>query len=204
VANLAIPQTQSAPLSELIAERALVVRAKAMEEAAWDELLSVYYPRLTAYLRQRVGDAIAAEDLASEVFTQAVERIDRYEWRGLPFGAWIFRIARNLSVDYLRRRERAERARPVAMPGPTDMLRRVEQIEEAAEVQRAILRLTPEQREVVTLRFMNEFSIREAAQVMRKSEGAVKAIQFRALGALRRALTRGDGERPEVNNATQG
>jgi RNA polymerase sigma-70 factor (ECF subfamily) len=204
VANLAIPQTQSAPLSELNGERALVLRAKAMEEAAWDELLSAYYPRLTAYLRQRVGDAIAAEDLASEVFTQAVERIDRYEWRGLPFGAWLFRIARNLSVDYLRRRQRAERVRPVALPDPPDMQRRVEQSEEAAEVQRAMLALTLEQREVITLRFINEFSIREAAHVMRKSEGAVKAIQFRALGALRRMLARGDGERPEVNNATQG
>ena len=170
-----------------IDEAAIVARAKAMDDDAWEYLLHSYYPRIQIYIRNRIGDHTAAEDLASQVFEEAVVRIKNYEWRGLPFGAWLFRIARNLSTDHLRKRQRRTgvflQPQEQAPPG-----RELEQQLEAQQLRQAMQALTDEQREVIALRFMSGLSTEDAGAILNKSTGSVKAIQHRALRTLRRTL----------------
>jgi len=168
-------------------ERALVLRVKNLDEGAWEELFHAYYERLCTYLRYQVGNASAAEDLASQAFAEAVAGIKRFEYRGVSIGAWLFRIARNLSNDHLRK----ERARPaVAMvpPEAPHPLRLLERDLEAQQVMAALDHVTEEQRQVLVLRFVSELSTADTAKAMQKSEGATKALQHRALAAARRAL----------------
>ncbi|MBI5284907.1 MAG: sigma-70 family RNA polymerase sigma factor, partial [Chloroflexi bacterium] len=118
-------------------EGGLVARAKAMDDAAWAHLLHAYYPRLRAYIWNRIGDDGAAEDLAAQVFEEAVTRIGDYEWRGLPFGAWLFRIARNISTDFLRKRARRTGiAFQAAEPAP--LSRGLEQRVETQQLRQAL------------------------------------------------------------------
>jgi RNA polymerase sigma-70 factor (ECF subfamily) len=182
-----------------IDEAAIVARAKAMDDDAWEYLLHSYYPRLQIYIRNRIGDHSTAEDLASQVFEEAVVRIKDYEWRGLPFGAWLFRIARNLSTDHLRKRER----RAGVFLQPQEQLplgHEMEQQLQAQQLQQAMLALNDEQRQVISLRFMSGLSTEDTGVVLNKSTGAVKAIQHRALRTMRRTLDQIDptfrGEQP--------
>ena len=168
-------------------EGALVLAHKALDERAWETIFDAYYERLTTFLRYRIGNASAAEDLASQVFVEAVAGIERYSYRGTPLGAWLFRIARNVSSDYLRRETRnANAAADVAFdaehPEPAKF---------ALDEGRLMLtmdQLTPDQRQVVVLRFFSDLSIEETAKVMGKSQGAVKALQHRGLEHMRRIL----------------
>jgi len=162
-----------------------------MDEEAWAHLLRTHYPRLCSFLGRKVGDAAVAEDLASQVFVEAVARIDRFEWRGLPFDAWLFRIARNLSNDYFRKQGRLQRA-PFMPAEETPLGHELEREAEAKQVQAAMIELTDEQRDVLTLRFVDGFSTESTAAVMKKSTGAIKAIQHRGLASMRRALVRMD------------
>ena len=171
-------------------ERALVSGAKALEEGAWKEIFDTYYVRICTFLRYRVGNASAGEDLASQVFVEAVAGIDRYTYRGLPLGAWLFRIARNVSSDYLRKQVRHERAAVEAaaeleLPHPSESELDEEQL------MQALTQLTDDQRQVVVLRFFSELSIADTATVMRKTPGSIKALQHRALACMRRVLTAG-------------
>ena len=169
-------------------EAALVARAKALDDGAWETLFNDHYHQLRTYLRYRVGDPATAEDLASQAFLEAVAGIGRYEYRGVPFRAWLFRIGRNLSNDHVRR----ERNRPSpafttqAAPSPT---RVVEHELEVQQLNAALVHVTDEQRQVLVLRFLLELSTAETARVMAKSQGAIKTLQYRALAAARRALS---------------
>ena len=172
--------------SAVLDEAGLVRRAKALDERAWEELFHEHYQRLCTYVRYRVGDSTAAEDLASQVFAEAVAGIGRYEYRGIPIRAWLYRIARNLSNDYIRKeRGRGAGIRPNEQPSP---LRLVERALEAQQLTAALGLVTDEQRQVLVLRFLNELSTVETARVMGKSTGAIKTLQHRALAAARRAL----------------
>jgi len=168
-------------------ERLLVAAAKALDERAWETLFHQHYDQLRTYVRYRVGDAAVADDLASQVFAEAVAGIGKYRYRGIPIRAWLFRIARNLSNDYVRK----ERYRPDAAlqlreaPSP---LRLLERDLEVRQLTAALERLTDEQRQVLVLRFILEHSVFETAETMSKSIGAVKTLQHRALAAARRAL----------------
>lgn len=189
-------RVQGQPVEEAAADldqARMVARAKAMDDDAWEYLLHSYYPRLQIYIRNRIGDHAAAEDLASQVFEEAVIRIKDYEWRGLPFGAWLFRIARNLSTDHLRKRHR--RAGVFLQPPEQVPLgHALEQQLEARQLQQAMQALTDDQRQVIALRFMSALSTEDTGIVLNKSTGAVKAIQHRALRTMRRALDQIDPE----------
>ena len=183
---------RGAGLQEAAADEAtLVARAKALDDSVWETLFHDHYDQIRTYLRYRVGDPSAAEDLASQAFLEAVAGIGRYEYRGIPIRAWLFRIARNLSNDYVRR----ERARPsVAFtpqeaPSPT---RALEHDLEVRQLNAALEHVTDEQRQVLVLRFLLELSVAETARVMAKSQGAIKTLQHRALAAARRALSASD------------
>jgi RNA polymerase sigma-70 factor (ECF subfamily) len=171
-------------------ERALVERGRAGDREALARLYLLHAERIETYLAGSVGNRHDAEDLTSQTFSRMLERIDRYEDRALPFSAWLVRIARNAAVDHFRSasRERLEAGRlelgEAAPSAEEAALRRLED-RRVAELAR---RLSEDQRRVVALRFLLGRSNAEAAVALGKTEGAVKALQHRALASLERVL----------------
>jgi RNA polymerase sigma-70 factor (ECF subfamily) len=168
----------------------LVAAAKAGDPEAFGSLFDVYYGPVYRYVASRVGRPSDAEDLAQLVFVKVLEALPRYEMRGVPFGGWLFRLARNVVIDHVRtRREHVtldvivEKSTDDQGPDELAVLR-----QELDSIAHALRRLTPEQREAVELRFFAGLSAREAAEAMGRQEGTVRGLQFRAIAALRREL----------------
>jgi RNA polymerase sigma-70 factor (ECF subfamily) len=169
----------------------LVIDAQRGDPWAFGRIFDEYHESVYRFIASRVGRPSDAEDLTQTVFVKALEALPRYEARGVPFGGWLFRLARNTVIDHLRtRREHAElevvEDRPVDEAGPDEIAGTRQEID---AVGRALASLTDEQRMAIELRFFAGLSAREAAVVMGKQEGTVRGLQFRAIGALRRALS---------------
>lgn len=171
-------------------QQELIRRAKECDPSAFASIYEYYYEDIYNYIYHRVTGASVAEDLAAEVFLKALESIDSYTFRGLPLNVWLFRIARNLVADYFRRGPW-----PVEVPLEEGMLPLEEGAEDVFEREitqrqlvRALSNLTDDQQDVVILRLVDEFSVADAAQVLGKSEGAIKSLQRRALDSLNRVL----------------
>ena len=173
-------------------EQGLLERASRADPEALGELYDRYVGRIYNYIYHRVGQAELAEDLTAQVFARMLESIrEGRAWR-TSFSGWIYRIAHNLVIDYYRRRGRAafvelEEASPIAAD-ETDPVRKAEARLESEHLRAALAKLTAEQAEVIALRFLDEFSIAEVAAMMNKTEGAIKALQYRAVLALRRVM----------------
>jgi len=170
----------------------LLERASRAEPAALGAVYDQYADRIYAYIYRRVGQAEVAEDLTGQVFMRMLEAIRRDQgWRS-SFSGWLYRIAHNLVIDYYRRRGRVtlidiDEATPIrATEG--DPVRSTESLLNREQLRAALFQLTEEQAEVITLRFMEERSIAEVADLMDKTEGAIKALQYRAVLALRRVM----------------
>lgn len=175
-------------------EADLILRAQRYDADALSEIYETYYPRVYHYLYIQLSDSHLAEDLASDVLLQVLEAIDRYRFRGTPFAAWVFRIARNRVIDHHRRRSRRSHVElqdgiPSQNDGPQAL---AERSMEHASVRAAIERLTDEQRQVIVLKFVEELDNASVAQVLGRSLGAVKSLQHRALVAMRKVLERED------------
>jgi RNA polymerase sigma-70 factor, ECF subfamily len=168
-------------------ERLLVEAAQA-DPARFVELYERYVARVYAFVSRRMPDRAAAEDITSAVFEHALSHIGRFEWRGVPFAAWLFRIASNLIADRWREGARESQDPP---PGIPDAHER-DDIERRVMVFQLVDRLPGAQRQVIQLRFVEEKSIREIAAALGKSEGAVKQLQLRALESLRKGMGRHD------------
>ncbi|MBI3521534.1 MAG: sigma-70 family RNA polymerase sigma factor [Chloroflexi bacterium] len=168
----------------------VIERARTGDRGAFAELYDLYVDNVYRYLIYRVREPADAEDLCSEVFTRAFANIHRYTWQGKSFLAWLYTIARNAVTDR-RRRERPtidiENAFSLAQDGPTAHDRAVHG-EEVDALRGAVKHLTGEQQEVLVLRFVENMSSRDVAKVLGKNEGAIRALQFRALGRLRTLL----------------
>ena len=173
--------------------RGLVKRAQQGDRAALEELYLLHFDRIYSYLHMSVGSRHDAEDLTTQTFVKMLEAIGRFQWRSVPFSAWLFRIAHNLAMDHFRanRRWLPEEDIPEAMRGEETSA------EEQALVslgQTSMLelidQLSPEQRQVLTLKFVFRFSNAESAAILGKTEGAVKSLQHRALASLQKHVTR--------------
>jgi RNA polymerase sigma-70 factor (ECF subfamily) len=171
------------------AEERLLVEAAQKDPARFADLYEINFERVYAFVARRVCDRDAAEDLTSEVFHKALANLRRFEWRGAPFAAWLLRIAANAITD------RAERAgKELAVEDPPELGADatadidLEEVERRARVFRLVDELPADQRRVVAMRFAEEKSIREIAQALGRSEGAVKQLQFRGLQNLRTAM----------------
>jgi RNA polymerase sigma-70 factor (ECF subfamily) len=159
-------------------------------EEALASLYEGYYDKIVRYIFIRVGNQQEAEDLASEVFLKALKSLDSYQERGLPMEAWLFKIAHNLVVDYLRKGskhisvplEEVEIADTANTEGIVESRLQLEKLSEALK------RLPPAQREVIGLRFIAGLTSVEAGKIMGKSPGALREMQSLALKSLRRAL----------------
>ena len=170
----------------------LVRRAVAGDHRAFASVYDEYIGRVYAYVRQRLGDPAEAEDVTAIVFLKAFEVLAHYDHRGAPFGAWLFRIARNTMIDRHRRAGREVRAVPIKeagnAPAPADVEGEVLARLDAAQIRRAMEALTDEQSEVLELRFFAGLTAAETAEVTERSTVAVKALQHRAIQSLGRLL----------------
>lgn len=172
----------------------LVCRAQAQDENAFAVLYEFYSPRIYSYLYYHLnGSCHEAEDLTNEVFLKVLEKIQTFEFRGLPFSAWLYRIAHNHLVDHVRGRPKLP-----SLPIETCFEMREERAQReldnaltAEDLKTAIIYLTEEQRQVIVLRFVQGLNTLETALAMDKSEDAVKKLQARGLQMLKRILTDG-------------
>ena len=174
------------------ADERLLIEAAQQDHARFADLYEMNFERVYAYIVKRVRDRAEAEDLTSEVFHQALANLKRFEWRGIPFAAWLFRIAANLISDRWQRSGRE-------VPGDSGVLENaqaspaeIEEVERRATLFRLVETLPAEQKRVVVLRFVEQKSIKEVAKAIRKTEGAVKQLQFRALSNLRARMVGAD------------
>jgi RNA polymerase sigma-70 factor (ECF subfamily) len=159
----------------------LLVEAAQRDPRRFGELYEFYFHRVYAYVVRRVERREEAEDVTSEVFHHALAKITSFEWRDVPFSAWLIRIAANAITDRWKRTLR-ESDDPV----PEDLQdSHAEDIEQCAALSQLVQSLPADQRRVVLLRFVEQKSIKEIAKEIRKTEGAVKQLQFRALTKLR-------------------
>jgi RNA polymerase sigma-70 factor, ECF subfamily len=169
-------------------ERALIEAAQA-NPARFVELYDRHFHRVYAYVIRRTGVRAEAEDITSDVFERALTNLPRFEWRGVPFVAWLYRIAANAMAD---RRRQTERDSPDPPPDVPDG-RESEEIERRTMLFQLVDRLPDAQRRVIEMRFVEEKSIREVAAALDRSEGAVKQLQLRALENLRKSMEGRDG-----------
>jgi RNA polymerase sigma-70 factor, ECF subfamily len=167
----------------------LLIEAAQKDPSRFAELYEDNFGRVYAFVEARVHNRAEAEDVTSEVFQKALANLRNFEWRGAPFAAWLFRIAANMIADRsqhaAREREFPKSDDPPETTPPPDL----DEIERRARLFRLVNSLPASQRRVVTLRFIEERSVREIAQEMGRSEGAVKQLQFRALENLRIRMT---------------
>jgi len=178
-------------------EESLVRRAQQNDQQALSRLYEEYFERVYRYVAVRVRSRLDAEDITSQVFIKVVQSLPSYKLRGAPFSAWLFRIARNQVIDHIRKHSVKSETACIA-PAATsqeDPTKLVELNMAVDEVVQALALLTEAQREVIELRFAAELSIAETAKIMGKSEGAVKALQYSALVALRKHLADKDNDR---------
>lgn len=169
---------------QLEAERRLI-EASQRQPRRFAKLYERYFDRVYAFALTRTGERTAAEDVTAETFREALENLPRFEWRGVPFSAWLFRIAANAAADYTRRASRDRPLAPEANSEDASWESRLIEVETRARLFALVQRLPNDQRRVIVMRFGEEKSTREVAEMMRRSEGAVKLLQHRAMRTLR-------------------
>ena len=175
-----------------IVDRQVYERARALDQQALAAIYDAYSERIYRYIYHRVGDPEVAEDLTALTFTKMLEAIHSgREWR-TSFSGWLYRIAHNLVVDHFREKGRA---RQVSLESGLPLRATdVDPFEAALRSLRhdalraAISQLTDDQANVIVLRFLEGYSIAEAARILGKTEGAIKALQFRAVERLRKIM----------------
>ncbi len=180
-------------------ERLVVDAARAGDESALSELYTLYFPRVYRYILARTGSTYDAEDLAEEVFMRMLEAIERFQWRDVPFSAWLFRIAHNAVISQRRKDTARGRSAPlldvlaIDSRGPDEL---VENRLALNEIMQAAEQLPEAQRRVIALRFAAALSVAETARAMGKGEGNVKVIQHKAITKLREMM--GQPKKPKV------
>lgn len=174
-------------------EYQVVEAAKKGDQGALAALYEAYFPRVYRYLASRLDRTEDVEDVTEEVFFRVVDKIGSFSWRGLPFGAWIFRIARNELVSHVRRQRTRSGTVELNESIEDHSADHVSQIEHAwtmTIVRQATAKLPEAQRQVISLRFGAGLSVAETAQALNKSENNVKVLQHKAIAKLQRMVRR--------------
>ena len=171
--------------------RKLVERAQRGERAALEELYLIHFDRIYSYLHVSVGNRHDAEDLTTQTFLKMLESIGRFRWQSAPFSAWLFRIAHNLAMDHFRARRRWQPEEEVPEPAgseePSAELQAMQSIGRQSMME-LIQDLSPEQQQVLTLKFVFNFANADVATILEKTEGAIKSLQHRALASLQKQI----------------
>jgi len=165
---------------EKVPDERLLIEAAQQDPSRFAELYEANFARVYAFIARRVHDRDVAEDLTAEVFQQALANLRRFEWRGVPFAAWLLRIAANAIADRWQRTGRELPADAADEPAIED-----DGIERRAMLFKLVDTLPDDQRAVLIGRFVEAKSVREIARELGRTEGAIKQLQFRALQALR-------------------
>src|SRR5438270_3109703 len=181
----------SARGSEAQRVRKLVDAAQRGDRGALEELYLIHFDRIYSYLHVTVGNRPDAEDLTTQTFLKMLESIGKFRWGSAPFSAWLFRIAHNLAMDHFRASRRWQPEEEVPEPdadestsaeaGALESIGRKSMLE-------LIEDLSPEQQQVLTLKFVFNFANAEAATILGKTEGAIKSLQHRALVSLQKQI----------------
>lgn len=182
--------TSSFPLED--GEESLIISAVRGGASAFGQLYDLYQPKIYRFILVKVGQREEAEDLTHQVFLNAWQNIKNYRSRGFPFSSWLYRIARNQVIDYYRARREAvsiDQVDPEYFVTPAVQHFAIEKDIELEKIFQAVRRLEPVYQDVVVMRFVEDFSIKETAKAVGKSEGAVKLIQHRAIKKLRELIS---------------
>lgn len=173
---------------------AVLVRRAQADPQAFGDLYRRYVRRVYTYLYYRTGRVEDAEDLTAQTFARALAHLPRYDERGLPFSAWLLRIAHNLAANWHRDRSRHRLVRLEVSAGEVrafdDPEEQVAAAAEAELVRAAVRRLPPERQHLLLMKFVFGLSNAEIARAMNRTEGAVKALLHRTIVALRQLLDR--------------
>ena len=156
-------------------------------------LYDEYYDKIARYISIRIGNQAEAEDMAGEVFLKALESLDSYQERGAPMQAWLFKIAHNLLVDYVRKVSKRKTI-PIDTLEISDRVNLEETVErqlQSEKLSQALKQLTPSQREVIGLRFFAGLTSNEVGKILGKSSGAVREMQSAAVKSLRKLMYEG-------------
>jgi len=183
------PKTEA----ELEEERQLIEAAK-QDPAAFQQLYDRYFDQVYSYVYYHCGSREQAEDITAATFQRGLEDLPNFQWRGIPYSAWLYRVAGNqLSRD--RRRPAWLELQDSEYRGPQSEQpeEQVIRMDQDSRLQEAIRGLPPDQRQAILLRFFAGMRNKEVGKVMNRSEGAVKLLVFRAVASLRRGLA-GDEE----------
>jgi len=168
------------------AERELIEAAK-LDRSRFGELYENNFERVYAYIARRVRDRDVAQDLTADVFHSALKNLGRFEWRGAPFSAWLYRIAANAIVDRSKSSGRhiASDVEVEDLPDRAEAGPDMDEIDHRARLFKLVERLPRDQSKVIVMRFAEQRSIREIASALKRTEGAIKQLQFRGLQNLR-------------------
>ncbi|MBI2934161.1 MAG: RNA polymerase sigma factor [Chloroflexi bacterium] len=181
----------SLPVQPRDYDEELVQQAVEHDRAAFARLYDKYVDRVFKHVYYKVSNQHEAEDITQETFIKAWEAIGGYRRTGAPFAAWLIAIARNLVIDHYRARKKIvplEDGIEVKIDPDKNPELLAEASFDRADIRSAILKLKEDKQKVVMMRFIDGFSYTEIAQTMKKSEGAVRVILFRALGDLKQLL----------------
>jgi RNA polymerase sigma-70 factor (ECF subfamily) len=198
------PAKNVRPNKQREAEERRLIKAAQGDPARFADVYENYFELVYAYVARRLRHRDEAEDLTAEVFRKALASLPRFKWRGAPFAAWLFRIASNMIADRAKRVAKEvsldesgaterDRSAPVSKGAGTPQQTELEDSERRALLFRLVDELAKDQCRVLAMRFAEEKSIREIAEALGRSEGAVKQLQFRALENLRAKLASDKG-----------
>jgi RNA polymerase sigma-70 factor, ECF subfamily len=184
-------QTAERPRETAAQIRRLVERAQQGDRSALEELYLIHFDRIYSYLHMSVGNRHDAEDLTTQTFLRMIESIGRFRFQSAPFSAWLFRISHNLAMDHFRAAKRVQPEDEV--PEPPGSEQDSAEMEAMHSIGRQSLLeliegLSDEQQQVLTLKFVFNFSNAEVATILEKTEGAVKSLQHRALVSLQKQM----------------
>jgi RNA polymerase sigma-70 factor, ECF subfamily len=177
--------------SETQRVRGLVGRAQKGDREALEELYLIHFDRIYSYLHVSVGNRHDAEDLTTQTFLRMLEAIGKFKWQSAPFSAWLFRIAHNLAMDHFRANRRWQPEEDVPEPEADESTSAEAGALEAigrSSMLDLIEDLSHEQQQVLTLKFVFNFSNGEVATILGKTEGAIKSLQHRALVSLQKQI----------------
>ncbi len=172
----------------------LAIEAAKKDPSRFAELYETNFERVYAFIVRRVQDRHEAEDLTAEVFQRALANLSKFEWRGVPFAVWLFRIGANAIAD---RWERVSKQRPDPISDDDLDQSNWQDIERRATLFQLVDSLPEDQRSVILKRFVEQKSTRDIAQEFGRSEGAIKQLQFRALETLRARSASPAGRSPQ-------
>ncbi|MCS6789288.1 MAG: sigma-70 family RNA polymerase sigma factor [Patescibacteria group bacterium] len=173
-------------------ENIIIKKAKNGDAEAFGLLYDYYFEQIYRFIYLKVSHKEDAEDLAHQVFLQALKKMKDYEYKGLPFSSWLYKIARNEIVDFYRSKKTnttlEELENVLSSDDDIDIKDKLDLKIQLEKVKEAIKKIKPEYQDIIIMRFIEDLSIKEVAEILDKTEGSIKLMQHRAINSLKKIL----------------